>query len=198
MKAKIEKFKKVLYNLKWILRLPCGQYNPSPDTTTFSVHAAGKIAISNIPGYQTGNPLVIGFTFGVEWGMADYAGGVLERDEARRLAEFILKKLDETADEWSDTAVDIDTDAGQVIGPYNGRYMIWIYDYEFKYMGCGNFYTWTTRKRVGGDIITVGWGGEDAGILSGLVKKYNLSQVLDPYPMGPEITIIVPKQYKTD
>lgn len=53
----------------------------------FKVRGAGNIAISKSSDYQCG---VIGFNFGVSWGRYQYTGGVLSKEDAKRLALFIL------------------------------------------------------------------------------------------------------------
>ena len=58
----------------------------------FEVIGAGKIEISISSNYCCGGQR--GFSFGVEWGRHDYAGGVLSRQEAIKLAEHILKYAD--------------------------------------------------------------------------------------------------------
>ena len=57
----------------------------------FKVIGAGKIEISEDPNYLCGTE--IGFSFGVEWGRNEYAGGVLSQKEALRLADHILTVL---------------------------------------------------------------------------------------------------------
>ncbi len=57
----------------------------------FNVIGAGTIAISKECKYVCGKE--DGFSFGVEWGRYGFAGGVLSKDEARRLAEHILNAL---------------------------------------------------------------------------------------------------------
>lgn len=59
----------------------------------FEVPGAGFIHISNRIGFTCGN--ANGFDFGVSWGRHGYVGGVLDRREAIRLAEFILEKVAE-------------------------------------------------------------------------------------------------------
>jgi hypothetical protein len=54
----------------------------------FKVYGAGNIAISKSSNYQC---RVNGFAFGVSWGRHQYAGGVLGKEEAIRLALFILE-----------------------------------------------------------------------------------------------------------
>ena len=57
----------------------------------FKVVGAGKIEIGNDPNSVCGN--VEGFSIGVEWGAHGYAGGVMDKKEAKRLADFIYDKL---------------------------------------------------------------------------------------------------------
>jgi len=64
------------------------------DGRYFDVPGAGLIAISEDCHRTTGK--VAGFSFGVEWGVYGFCGGVLGRDEAKKLAEFILEKCANT------------------------------------------------------------------------------------------------------
>lgn len=57
----------------------------------FDVPGAGKIQISRSTSVRTGS--AEGFSFGVEWGRHGYAGGVLSREEAVRLSNFILRSV---------------------------------------------------------------------------------------------------------
>lgn len=52
---------------------------------------AGKIRISKSASWSTGGS--VGFSFGVEWGRNEYAGGVLSKEEAVKLAKFILRTV---------------------------------------------------------------------------------------------------------
>ena len=62
----------------------------------FEVPGAGDICISESPHHSTGK--VIGFGIGISWARYGYVGGVLGRDEAKRMAEFILQKCSECAE----------------------------------------------------------------------------------------------------
>jgi hypothetical protein len=62
----------------------------------FEVSGAGDICMSESCHDSTGQ--VIGFSFGVEWGRYGFFGGVIGRDEAKRMAEFILQKCAETTE----------------------------------------------------------------------------------------------------
>jgi len=65
--------------------------NNTTDYLYFEVHGAGKIRIT-----KECNVLCCdkeGFSFGVEWGGYGFAGGVLARDDAKKLAEYILNVL---------------------------------------------------------------------------------------------------------
>ena len=75
------------------------KHNISP-SLYFDVPGAGDIRISESCHLSTGN--VVGFSFGVEWGNNGYVGGVLGRDEAKRLAEFINAKCSETNETMSE------------------------------------------------------------------------------------------------
>jgi hypothetical protein len=57
----------------------------------FDVPGAGKIQIGREPGATTGG--AHGFCFGVEWGQHGYAGGVIDKKEAVRLARHILRSV---------------------------------------------------------------------------------------------------------
>jgi len=57
----------------------------------FDVPGAGKIQIGKEPNCSTGGAK--GFTFGVEWGQHGYAGGVIDKKEAVRLARHILRSV---------------------------------------------------------------------------------------------------------
>lgn len=63
------------------------------DGEKFEVQGAGFILISDSIGFLCGD--ANGFDFGVSWGRGGYIGGVLDRKEAIRLAEFILEKVAE-------------------------------------------------------------------------------------------------------
>jgi hypothetical protein len=62
----------------------------------FEVPGAGDICMSESCHHSTGQ--VVGFSFGVEWGRHGFCGGVIGRDEAKRMAEFILQKCAETTE----------------------------------------------------------------------------------------------------
>lgn len=57
----------------------------------FDVPGAGKIQISKDPTYRTGD--ANGFAFGVEWGKHGYTGGVIDKEEAIRLARHIMRSV---------------------------------------------------------------------------------------------------------
>jgi hypothetical protein len=66
----------------------------------FNVSGAGDIRISRDCHNWTGK--VVGFSFGVEWGSRGFTGGVLGRDEAKRMAEFILTKCSDVNENMED------------------------------------------------------------------------------------------------
>jgi hypothetical protein len=68
------------------------KYNNIP-SKYFDVSGAGDICISESCHHHTGQ--VVGFSFGVEWSSNPFFGGVLGRDEAVKMAEFILEKCSE-------------------------------------------------------------------------------------------------------
>lgn len=66
-------------------------YNHIPNYLNFRVNGAGKIQITEDCQYSCGGEE--GFSFGVEWGIHGFSGGVLPKDEAKKLAEHILNTL---------------------------------------------------------------------------------------------------------
>ena len=61
--------------------------------TYFEVIGAGQIEISHSSEVHCGGET--GFSFGVEWGEYGFAGGVLSKEEAIKLAEHILRVIGE-------------------------------------------------------------------------------------------------------
>lgn len=57
----------------------------------FPISGAGKIKLSHSRNASCGG--AVGFTFGVSWTDYPYIGGVLDQEDAEKLAHFILKKL---------------------------------------------------------------------------------------------------------
>jgi precorrin-6B methylase 2 len=53
----------------------------------YDITGAGKIRISESANWMTGD--ATGFSFGVEWGINGYAGGVLSVEDAEKLANHI-------------------------------------------------------------------------------------------------------------
>lgn len=74
------------------------QYRKYTDVPSvyFEVPGAGDICMSESCHHSTGQ--VVGFSFGAEWGRYGFCGGVMGRDEAKRMAEFILQKCAETTE----------------------------------------------------------------------------------------------------
>lgn len=70
--------------------------NASDEYLFFEVPGAGDICISKNCHHSTGE--VVGFGFGVEWGRYGFCGGVLGREEAKRLAEFIITECSTTTE----------------------------------------------------------------------------------------------------
>jgi len=66
-------------------------HNHTPNHLHFRVNGAGKIQITDDYKYSCGGEE--GFSFGVEWGKHGFTGGVLPKEEAKRLAEHILNTL---------------------------------------------------------------------------------------------------------
>ena len=65
--------------------------NLSEPRIFFNVGGAGDICISESLNHKTANSY--GFSFSVEWGRYGFIGGVIDKDEAKRMAEFILSNL---------------------------------------------------------------------------------------------------------
>lgn len=59
--------------------------------TFFRVAGAGDISISNSPHWLTGS--AVGFDISISWASGGFSGGVIGRGEAKKLAEFILEKV---------------------------------------------------------------------------------------------------------
>ena len=55
------------------------------------VRGAGKIRINSEPVWSCGD--AIGFMFDTDWNKDHFSGGVLSREDAKILAEHILKSL---------------------------------------------------------------------------------------------------------
>ena len=60
--------------------------------TRFDVIGAGQIELGNSPFCRCGGE--IGFHFGVSWGKYGFTGGVLAKEEAKKLADFIYAQLE--------------------------------------------------------------------------------------------------------
>lgn len=69
----------------------------------FDVSGAGNIKIIKEPHSLCGESC--GFSFGVSWGRYGYSGGVLGRDEAKRMAEFMLAKIAECDESEEDERI---------------------------------------------------------------------------------------------
>ena len=69
------------------------QINMEDDVLYFDVIGAGKIQISKSAGWSCGGKK--GFFIGVEWGRDGFCGGVISKEEAIKLAEHILKIVDQ-------------------------------------------------------------------------------------------------------
>lgn len=70
---------------------PVIMHSYTPNYLHFRVNGAGKIQITEDCQHLCGSEE--GFSFGVEWGKYGFSGGVLPKDEAKRLAEHILNVL---------------------------------------------------------------------------------------------------------
>ena len=57
----------------------------------FEVAGAGNIQISIDPTCSTGGAK--GFSFGVQWGRHGYTGGVIDKEEAIKLAKHIMRSI---------------------------------------------------------------------------------------------------------
>lgn len=78
------------------------------DSLFFDVKGAGDIAISESCFHCCGG--VVGFAFSVEWGQYGFVGGVIGRDEAKRMAEFILQKCSETTETMEESRIRINSE----------------------------------------------------------------------------------------
>lgn len=63
----------------------------------FDVAGAGKIEIGKNCNSNTGK--AFGFTFGVSWGRFGYSGGVLDREDAKKMADFIISEYEKVTPE---------------------------------------------------------------------------------------------------
>lgn len=70
----------------------------------FNVAGAGSIYMSDDGWHTTGgeDDPHVGFSFGVEWGRHGFTGGVLGREEAKKMAEFILDRCSETTNKMKE------------------------------------------------------------------------------------------------
>ena len=59
----------------------------------FEVIGAGQLQISHSANWKCGGK--IGFSFGVQWGRNGYTGGIISREEAVLLAEYILNTIED-------------------------------------------------------------------------------------------------------
>lgn len=59
------------------------------ESVYIEVAGAGQIKISESCGWSCGGKE--GFSFGVEWGKHGYAGGVISKEDAIRLAQHIMR-----------------------------------------------------------------------------------------------------------
>lgn len=57
----------------------------------FDIIGAGELIISRSPNWTCGNE--VGFSLDVTWGRFGETGGMIPREEARRLANLILEEL---------------------------------------------------------------------------------------------------------
>jgi hypothetical protein len=63
----------------------------TPKSKDFTVNGSGILRITEDADFICGGQT--GFSIGVEWSKHKFCGGVLSRDEAKRLAEHILNTL---------------------------------------------------------------------------------------------------------
>jgi hypothetical protein len=88
------KFIKRLFGIKKSIIVKYDEkMNLSYKVSLFKVTGAGQILISNQCHFYCHGKT--GFDFSVEWGKYGYSGGVLPKDEAKKLAEHILNSLDQ-------------------------------------------------------------------------------------------------------
>ena len=73
------------------LDIPVVMHSYTPNYLHFKVNGAGRIQITEDCQHSCGREE--GFSFGVEWGKHGFAGGVLPKEEAKKLAEHILNAL---------------------------------------------------------------------------------------------------------
>ena len=64
---------------------------PNENFVVFDVPGAGRLQISNECSHRTAG--VEGFSIGVEWGQHGFAGGVIDKKEAVKLAQHILRTI---------------------------------------------------------------------------------------------------------
>lgn len=67
--------------------------NTIHESEFFECRGAGNLEFGTNPHCRCGN--AVGFHIGVSWGRYGYGGGVIGRDNAKRLAELILQKISE-------------------------------------------------------------------------------------------------------
>jgi len=62
---------------------------PKDNRSLFPVTGAGIVSVSNSASASCGD--TVGFSIGVSWGRHGYAGGVISRTEALKLAKHIIE-----------------------------------------------------------------------------------------------------------
>jgi len=78
--------------MKWLKVLfKNRQHEVNQNYLYFTVNGAGDIRISTHCKYQCA--LREGFMFGVEWGKHGFVGGLLSKEDAKKLAEHILDSI---------------------------------------------------------------------------------------------------------
>lgn len=67
-------------------------YSFRKDNEYFEVKGAGDIRISQ--SVEDKCDTAVGFSFDVEWGRNGFVGGVIDKIEAKRMAEYILNRIE--------------------------------------------------------------------------------------------------------
>ncbi|MFN5833114.1 MAG: hypothetical protein ACK459_05190 [Akkermansiaceae bacterium] len=67
-------------------------YSFRKDNEYFEVKGAGDIRISQSVEDKCGT--AVGFSFDVEWGRQGFVSGVIDKLEAKRMAEYILNRIE--------------------------------------------------------------------------------------------------------
>lgn len=93
------------------------QQSPCSDDIIFTVNGAGYVAIGSNAHNRCGQ--AIGFGFGVSWGQHGYVGGVIGREQAKRLAAHIIQACEGITESELDEFFRIDKDRKDKEGYFN-------------------------------------------------------------------------------